>query len=298
MLTIGALMLMVADRPAATAAATPSTTSVTEQVCPVQSIGFAPPLGEPLLLTRRIERALATGTFTQTITYRLTFERAARGYRMRWQQIDQHASGPAELLRLLSLQDDGAQGETLDFALDASGALLGVTEAPDAAQRLANAITRLRSDRAMSDRPQRERAMIGQMLDRMAALQPAERADMHLAKAARLLVLAGQECTGGTMTGSDGTGYAVGEAGGGVLRLFADSRQQRPDGSALMLEVAIAVSTRTGLIESHDRHTTSQIGSVSRTSRERLELLAEQAGTNEAGMPPIRDGSGDGESKR
>ncbi|MBU1793932.1 MAG: hypothetical protein KKD22_03105, partial [Alphaproteobacteria bacterium] len=165
------------------------------------------------------------------------------------------------------------------------GRLLGVTEAPDAAQRLTGAIARLRNDPALTGRPMRERTMIGQMLDRIAAMQPAERADMAMAKASRLLVLAGRDCDDGQIIGGDGTTYAIAAIAGAQgehLQLSAHGNDHRSDGSTLSHETMMTVSAQTGLAERHDRRTTSHVGGTARTSRESLRLSGDD-GEDEVG---------------
>lgn len=261
----------------ATAALLLATASPAAIACPVASIGFAPPLGTPLQLTRRTERALGSGTFTRVIRYRITFARAGRGYAMRWQQTGSTASGPPELLRLLSLQEDSAQGETLDFTLDETGALLGVTEADDATERLASAIARLRSDPAVAARPQSERAMIGEMLDRIAAMPAAERAALHMGRAERLLLFAGQQCADGSITGRDGAAYRiVTEASPDTgLALTTLSSEQRSDGATITSRNNVVLATATGLAGAHAQVTRVAVGESIRDSREWLELAPE-----------------------
>ncbi|WP_430387159.1 hypothetical protein [Blastomonas fulva] len=101
------------------------------------------------------------------------------------------------MLRLLSLEGESAADEILDFTIDGGGTLLGVTESPDAPARLRQAIDRLRSDPALVARPEREQVAIAAVLDRLAALPPAERAGVHMVKASRLLMLAGRPCRSG-----------------------------------------------------------------------------------------------------
>lgn len=277
MLAAAALLLATASPPAPA--------SIT---CPLPSVGFAPPLDRPLRLTRRIERALTSGTFTQTMRYRITFARAGRGYAMHWQQTGSTASGPPELLRLLSLQEDSAQGETLDFILDETGALLGVTEADDAAQRLAASIARLRNDPAVAARSPRERAMIGEMLDRIAAMPAAERAALHLANAERLILFAGQRCTKGEITGRDGAAYhIVAEASSDAeLALTMLSSDQRGDGTTVTIRSNTVLTTATGIAGAHARVTRVAAGDTIRDSREWLDLALESEAESGSGDAP------------
>ena len=252
-------------------------TSGSSVPCPVTKVAFAPPLDRPMQVTRVILRSLIHAEFRQTVTYRIHFTRAGRGYRMHWQQTGHSAEGPPELLRLLALQEESAQGETLDFTLDENGALLGVTEAPDAAQRLAEALDRLRKDPALASRPPREQANVGQMLDRIATLQPAERAELHLAKAARLLVGAGRDCTASTITGHDGTDYQVEEPtnADGSIRLVSTTQDQRTDGSTMHVSTKVAVSPQTGLASSNWRSTHTTASGVARNNEDVLTLESE-----------------------
>lgn len=246
--------------------------------CPVAAAVFAPPLDQPLLLTRQIIRTLEQGEFRQTVTYRLRFTRAGRGYRLQWQQIGQQSQGPAELLRLLALEADSAQGEALDFTLGENGELLGVTEAPDAAQRLADALERLRADPAMTARPPHEQAVIGQMFDRMTAMQPAERADLHMAKAVRLLVVAGRACSGRAIIGHDGIEYRLlhGPDAAGRMALASVTRDARPDGSHITVSNQITIAARTGLAEKSSRETTIRVRGIARSTWDVLELQPER----------------------
>lgn len=245
--------------------------------CPVTKVAFAPPLDQPMRLKRVILRSLIHAEFRQTVTYRVQFTRAGRGYRMHWQQTGHDASGPPELLRLLALQEESAQGETLDFTLDESGALLGVTEAPDAQQKLAEALDRLRKDPALASRPPREQANVGQMLDRIAALQPAERAELHLAKAARLLVAAGRDCTASTITGRDGADYGLAKAANldGTIQLASTTQDRRSDGSTMTVTTKVAVSPQTGLAVTNWRSAHTAAGGVFRNNEDVLTLESE-----------------------
>lgn len=244
--------------------------------CPIDIIPFAPPLDTPLMLTRSIARSLADGMFTQTVTYAVSFTRSGRGYRMRWQQTGQQSEGPPELLRLLALEADSARGETLDFTLDANGRLLGVTEAPDAAERLAAAIGRLRSDPALTRHAPREQALIGQMLDRIATLPAAERADLHLTKASRLAAVAGQRCGGHSITGQNGTAYRVTHAAdpGGEMVLVSSAHDRRGDGSTVAIDTEMTISAQTGLALMHRQSTVTEVAGTRRTNTEVMQLQA------------------------
>lgn len=123
--------------------------------CPALVMAFAPPAGSPLIVERRIERELGQGMFVRRIDYRIRFMPAGRGWRLQMQQVAQSAEGPPELLRLLALQDESNEDEALDATLDADGAVLGISEAPDAPARLAKAIARLRADPAVAARPKK-----------------------------------------------------------------------------------------------------------------------------------------------
>lgn len=264
---LAAALLLIAQ-PAAAAAADPSSTE--PLACPAPRIGFAPPLDGPLLLTRTIERDLARGRFVQTVRYHLRFTPAGRGYRMRWQQIGQHADGPAELLRLLSLQDVASEGELLDFTLDSRGALIGVSESPESPQRLASAIARLRADRALTGQPERERKAIADVLDRLEALPPHERARLQLAKASRLLDFAAQPCTDGHLIARDGRPVRITATGDEWLILAASDDQPAHAATLVSTTLNARVSLRTGLVETLDRITMSSVAGTRRASREQL----------------------------
>lgn len=236
--------------------------------CPEPRIAFAPPLDLPLLLTRRIERELADGTFAQTVRYEVSFARSGRGYRMRWHQIDQKSEGPPGLLRLLALQDDSAEGEVLDFTLDSSGAVLGVSESPDSPARLARAIDRLRRDPALLSRPERERTRLSEMLDRLATLPASERAQVQTAKASRLLMLAGRACCDGEVLSADGSIARITAISQVRLDLAGSSGATRPDGTHVTTTSQTVLTRSTGLVERHQRRTTSSVAGTMRTSSE------------------------------
>lgn len=256
----GALLVMAQPAGFLPAGATPQ--------CPAPQIAFAPPLDQPLILTRRIERALASGTFVQTVRYRVVFHRSGRGYGMAWQQTGEQSEGPPDLLRLLSLQDDSAHGERLDFTLDSSGAVLGVIEPPQAPLRLARAIDRLRRDPALAARPERERTRLSEMLDRLATLPPGERAQIQIAKASRLLLLAGRPCSNGMVSASDGSIARITRASADRIDLAGTTDETRSDGTRSATTLNFVVSGATGLVERLDRRTTSSVAGTVRTSSE------------------------------
>ncbi|KPF74818.1 hypothetical protein IP68_11655 [Blastomonas sp. AAP25] len=263
----GALLLLA--QPDAALAAPPESPP-----CPAATITFAPPLDTPLVLIRRIERPLANGIFIQTVTYAVSFTHSGRGYRMRWQQTGQQVEAPSELLRLLSLEGESAADEILDFTIDAGGTLLGVTESPDAPERLRQAIDRLRSDPALVARPEREQVAIAAVLDRLAALPPPERAGVHMVKASRLLMLAGRPCRSGQLTSADGARFRLGSLTGETLGFSSAQDETRPDGAQLSTSIAGTLSLRSGLVENQDRRMTSTVEGTSRLFRESLTLEA------------------------
>jgi hypothetical protein len=263
---LAAALLLIAQP----AAATPSPPE--SPACPAAAIAFVPPLDTPLKLTRTIERPLANGRFVQTVAYAVTFTRSGRGYRMRWQQNGQHVDAPPELLRLLSLEGEIAVGEILDFTLDSGGALMGVTESPDAPERLRLAIDRLRSDPALTARPERERSAITAVLDRLAALPPGKRADVHMVKASRLLMLAGRPCRFGQLVSADGASFRLGPRTEQTLGFTGTRGETLPDGPQLFTSTTGTLSLRTGLVESQDRRMTSTVNGTSRLYRESVTL--------------------------
>ena len=240
--------------------------------CPAGTISFAPPLDTPLTLIRRIERPLANGIFTQTVTYAVTFTRSGRGYRMRWQQTGHQVDAPPELLRLLSLEGESAADEVLDFTLDEAGALLGVTESADAPERLMLAIDRLRSDAALAARSERDRVTITAVLDRLAALPPSERAGVHMTKASRLLMLAGRPCRSGQLESSDGGSFRLASVTADTLGFTSIRAETLPDGPQFTTSTTGTLSLRTGLVESQDRRMTSTVKGTSRLFRESVTL--------------------------
>lgn len=240
--------------------------------CPAATISFAPPLDSPLVLVRRIERPLANGIFSQTVTYAVTFTRSGRGYRMRWQQTGHQVDAPPELLRLLSLEGESAADEVLDFTLDEAGALLGVTESADAPERLRLAIARLRSDAALAARSERERVAITAVLDRLAALPPSERAGVHLVKASRLLMLAGRPCRSGQLVAADGASIGLGSVTADTLGFTSIRAETLPDGPQFSTSTTGTLSLRTGLVESQERRMASTVKGTSRLFRESVTL--------------------------
>lgn len=262
-----AAALLLLSQPAAAVPSLPESPA-----CPGTSIAFAPPLDTPLTLVRTIERPLANGIFTQAVTYAVTFTRSGRGYRMRWQQTGQQADAPPELLRLLSLDGESAAGEVLDFTLDADGALLGVTESPDAAERLRLAIDRLRTDPALTARSEREQVAMTAVLDRMAALPPGERAGVHRIKASRLLMLAGRPCRSGQLESADGVTFNLTSVTAETLGFSSTRGETLAEGPQFSVRTTGTLSVRTGLVESQERGMTSTIKGTSRLFRESVTL--------------------------
>ncbi len=246
--------------------------------CPATRIDFAPPADIPMILERRIERELGQGIFVQRVDYRIAFMPAGRGWRLHLQQVAQHAEGPPELLRLLALQEQSAEGETLDATLDEGGAVLGISESPDAPQRLAAAIARLRADPALTARPAAERAQIGAMLDRLAALPPEERAAIARARIARLVMLASRPCADGVVTTDEGARYRLASDSGDSLLLEASQRSSSADGSALSVTDRVILSKATGLVMAFDRETVTEAGGTSRKARESVRVRSAETG--------------------
>ncbi|MDM7955871.1 hypothetical protein [Blastomonas sp.] len=261
----GALLLLA--QPAASLGAPPESPA-----CPAAVIAFAPPLETPLVLIRRIDRPVAEGIFTQTVTYAVTFTRSGRGYRMRWQQTGHRVDAPPELLRLLALDGESAAGEILDFTLDADGTLLGVTESPDAAERLRLAIDRLRTDPALTARSEREQVAMTAVLDRLAALPPGERAEVHKVKASRLLMLAGRPCRSSALVAADGASFRLAAVTGETLGFSSARAESLPDGPQFSVRTTGTLSLRTGLVESQHRSMTSTVKGSSRLFRESVTL--------------------------
>lgn len=248
------------------------------QSCPAHDIAFAPPVDRPLILERRIERELHDGQFLQRIRYRLRFAPAGRGYRLEIEQIALTSDGPPALLRLLALQEESTEGETLDMTLDAHGAILGISESPDAAQRLAAALARLRADPAVAARPAVERAQIEAMLGRIAALGPDERAAVHRAKFGRLLMFAGRGCADATVTSHDGAPYRLVKTDGESWELAAASDSANPDASTASVSDRATVSPATGLVMQFERQTVTRVGGTERRVLESLALSADLDG--------------------
>lgn len=240
--------------------------------CPAPSIGFAPPLGRPLLLERRIERQLGSGGFRQQIRYRLQFLPAGRGFSLTIEQIALESDGPPELLRLLALQEESAAGEVLEVMLDASGAILGISESPDAPARLAAALARLRADPAVAARPAGEQAQIGAMLDRLAALTPDERAAMHRAKIGRLVQFAGRACAQGVVRTAEGGDYRLVAASADSWQLEAARESQASGSGMLQVTDRAMLSPLTGLVKRFDRQTVIEVAGTERKALESLTL--------------------------
>lgn len=246
--------------------------------CPAPFMAFAPPAGSPLIVERRIERELGQGIFVQRIDYRIRFMPAGRGWRLQMQQVAQSAEGPPELLRLLALQDESNEGEALDATLDADGAVLGISEAPDAPARLAKAVARLRADPAVAARPEKERAQIGAMLDRLAALPPEERAAINRGRIARLVMLAKRPCSEGVITNGEGARYRIAAESGDSLVLEASQQSSAADGSALSISDRITLSKATGLVMGFNRVTVTEAAGTRRMARETLSVRPAETG--------------------
>jgi len=240
--------------------------------CPAPTIGFAPPLDRPLLLERRVERQLGTGIFRQQISYRLQFSPAGRGFGLKIRQIALTSDGPPDLLRLLALQEQSSEGETLDVTLDATGTILGISESPDAPDRLARALARLRDDPAIAARSAAQQAEIAAMLDRLATLTPDERAGMHRAKFGRLVMFAGHRCAQGFVGSSDGTPYRLvsGASDSWVIEATRESSGGNP-GAARVTDRAV-LSPITGLIAQFERQTVTKVAGTERKAVESLSL--------------------------
>lgn len=240
--------------------------------CPAPVMAFAPPLSTPMILRRRIERALTDGVFVYEATYRLTFVRAGSGYRMHWQQIDERSEGPGELLRLLELQERSASGESFDVTLDKGGAVLGISESPGSAERLAQAIDRLRNDPAVTARPAQQRAQLAAMLDRLATLPTEERIALHRARLERPVMLAGRPCSSGQVIAADGTAYRIAGESGDSLHLVAARALARETGGSLSVSDDLTLSRANGMVQQFDRRTVTTVAGTSRNSRESVSL--------------------------
>ena len=240
--------------------------------CPAPVLAFAPPLDAPIVLHRGIERELADGLFVHEASYRLTFSRAGRGYRLHWQQLQERSDGPPALLRLLELQERSVAGESFDVTLDESGAVLGISESPESAGRLAAAIDRLRADSALDARPAAQRAQIHALLDRLAALSPAERLELQRARLERPVMLAGRPCASGQVQAAGGTIYRVLPESGDALQLSAAHESVREATSGLAVTDAITLSRTTGLVTRFDRHTVTTVAGTARHARESFRL--------------------------
>ncbi len=249
-----------------------ATPGVATAPCPAPTIAFAPPLDRPMVLHRRIERALADGLFVHEASYRLIFAQAGRGYRMQWQQTHERSEGPPELLRLLDLQERSVSGDTFDVTLDAQGPVLGISESSESAGRLAAAIDRLRADPALAARPAAQRAQISALLDRLATLPPAERIELQRARLERPVMLAGRSCSDGQVEAAGGTFYRVLRESGDELHLSAAHESAREGGSSLAVTDAITLSRSTGLVTLFDRHTVTSVAGTTRHARESFRL--------------------------
>lgn len=254
-----------------------ATPGIAAAPCPAPVIAFAPPLDRPMVLHRRIERELADGLFVHESSYRLTFAQAGRGYRMQWQQIDERSEGPPALLRLLDLQERSVSGDAFEVTLDAQGAVLGISESPESAGRLAESIDRLRADPALAARPAAQRAQISALLDRLATLPPAERMELQRARLERPVMLGGRSCSDGQVQAAGGTIYRLLRESRDALQLSAVHESAREGGASLAVTDAITLSRSTGLVTQFDRHTVTTVAGTARNAREsfRLESVAE-----------------------
>lgn len=244
----------------------------TVALCPAPAIAFAPPLSAPIVLRRRIERELTHGLFVHEAVYRMTFAPAGRGYRIRWQQTGERSEGPAELLRLLELQERAASGDSFDAMLNADGAVLGISEPPGSAERLAQAIDRLRGDPALAARPAEQRAQLIAMLDRLARLLPEERIALQRGWLERPIMLAGRPCHRRQVMTSQGAAYRIVGATADSLHLVAASESVRDGGAKLSVIETVTLARTSGLVERYDRRTVTTVAGTVRNARETFDL--------------------------
>lgn len=196
-----------------------------------------------------------------------------RGFSLTIEQIALTSDGPPELLRLLALQEESSAGELIEVTLDANGAILGISESPDARERLAAALARLRADPAVAARPAEEQAQIEAMLDRLAALSPDERAAMHRAKIGRLVMFAGRHCAQGLVRTAEGGDYRLVVASDDSWQLEAARESQASGFGTLRVTDRAVLSPATGLVMQFDRQTVTQVAGTERKALESLTLL-------------------------
>ncbi|WP_017671653.1 hypothetical protein [Blastomonas sp. AAP53] len=236
--------------------------------CPAPVIAFAPPLDVPMTLRRRVERELGHGVFVQDTTYRLEFAQAGRGYRMRWQQMDEQSEGPAELLRLLELQERSVSAESIDVTLDAQGRVLGISESADSSARLVQAIDRLRTDAALAARPAQQRAQIMALLDRLSDMPGEERLALQRPRLERPVMLAGRGCGAGEVQTGEGVAYRIVANSGEALKLVSHHESGRGSGQTVTVTDVVMLSRGSGLVQTFDRTTVTTVAGTVRKSRE------------------------------
>lgn len=264
-----AMLMLAAAAPAAQPA-----TGEAETLRQASALHFAPPLDEPLILTRRMERETRGGPFVLTARYRLTFSPFGRGYRLRVEQISHAVDGPAELLRMLALGDQLIERETLVFTLAADGAILGVSEEPDAAHRLAEAIGRLRADRAYAALDDATRTAFDGYLDRLANMDAAARGELAAGRIAPLLDLAGQALAPASAEGRSGLVFRITGEDAAWLHLSASAASVAGP-STSRTEVVASLSRDHGILWNFERRIATEAGPASRSTYENLALSRE-----------------------
>ena len=236
-------------------------------------LSFAPPVDRPLLLTKRLERNLPFGTIVRTAHYRLRFTPMQRGYRLRWEQVDNRLDGPPEFLRVAGLGDELLDNETLTISLANDGTILGVTEAPGRQQRLQEAIARLKLDPAFTRLPPERQKALAVQIDHIGAMDAAERADWVIAGIAPLFDLAGQTIVDRHVRGRTGSDYRLDASdNGSLLALTAQEHKALGKDRAIDRAIAIHVSRADGVTRRFDRHVVTSVAGQAQTSDEVITL--------------------------
>jgi len=240
-------------------------------------IAFAPPLDHDLILTRIVERTVRDGRFVETSRYRLRFAALGRGYTLTLTPLARSAGGPAELVRLYHLGDGLIETGPVAVSLDGDGAILGLTEPPEAAARFAAAIAKLRADPATADRPPAERDQVLAVLDQLAGMDAAARGELLTGAIAPLFQLAGiaAQRAGAEPMLVSRLGFRFvpgGVPADGLIGLAAQADKQDGADAGTHIDVALALDPSSGLARSVVQTSLIRTGAVTRQSQTRWQL--------------------------
>lgn len=154
-------------------------------------IPFDPPLDHSLWLERTVTRQAGAEQVVKKSCHELIFTRLGRGYALSMRQDSVHLDGPAEIVRLYGLSDQLIQGETLHFVVDGSGQIVGGDPDAQSYAWFLEAVARLRADRAFTSLSERDRAVIGGLLDQLTSLDADQQQQLFAAPLRPILAFAG-----------------------------------------------------------------------------------------------------------